>query len=82
MVLCWFEIELGVVWGVLGWFGAVWGGLGRFGVVWGHSMDPPPPRTPPLARSESVTYKNEPPTQTDNKYPAEVFLADLPYLFM
>ena len=40
MVLCWFEIELGVVWGVLGWFGAVWGGLGRFGVVWGHSMDP------------------------------------------
>ena len=30
MVLCWFEIELGVVWGVLGWFGAVWGGLGSF----------------------------------------------------
>ena len=30
MVLCWFEIELGVA----------LGGLGRFGVVWGHSMDP------------------------------------------
>ena len=25
MVLCGFEIELGVVWGGLVWFGAVWG---------------------------------------------------------
>ena len=33
MVLCWFEIELGVVWGVLGRFGVVWGGLGWFGVI-------------------------------------------------
>ena len=30
MVLCGFEIELEVVWGV---FGAVWGVFGRFGVV-------------------------------------------------
>ena len=30
MELCGFEIELGVVWGVLGRFGVVWGGLGSF----------------------------------------------------
>ena len=30
MVLCGFEIELRVVWGVLGRFGAVCGGLGSF----------------------------------------------------
>ena len=33
MVLCGFEIELGVVWGVLGRFGVVLGGLGWFGVI-------------------------------------------------
>ena len=55
MVLCWFEIELGVVWGVLGWFGA---GFRAVWVVWGHSMDP-------LYNNISEIYHSD----LDHRYP-------------
>ena len=44
MVLYGFEIELGMVWGVLGRFGVFWGGLGWFGVFQWTLHDLPIPK--------------------------------------
>ena len=71
MVLCGFEIELGVDWGCfvvflggLGWFGAVWGGLGSFNGPTEMSSDPgyldPKPSRSGTHRPKSIFFCGTP----------------------